>query len=297
MSADPTQRTVTANGVELCVFERNPDRRGADVSLLFLHATGFHARIWDQIILRLPAVHSIAVDLRGHGRSQKVPIPHWAEVVADVAGCVEALDLTNVVGVGHSMGGHALLGAAAREPARYRAALAVDPVIAPPEVYESAEIDISAAESHPMARRRARFDSPEDMLERLLGKGSYGLFERAMLEDYCEYGLLEAPEGGYTLACPPAIEASVYMTSRSNGGIHDAVRSLEIPVRVLRAKLPAPGEAMDFSSSPTWPGLVDQMRNAEEQFYPQRTHFLPMEIPDEVAGHILRLMAQASDGE
>ena len=118
------------------------------------------------------------------------------------------------------MGARAAIGAAAQSPQRYRALLAVDPVISSPETYVEFEpVDVSEAENHPMARRRARFDSAEDMAERLVGKGSYGLFEPAMLHDYCTYGLLPDPGGGFVLACPLAIEASVYMTSRSNGAI------------------------------------------------------------------------------
>lgn len=289
----PVQHELMANGVAHALFERHPDRRGAAPTLLFLHATGFHARVWDQIIGRLPPLHSIAVDLRGHGRSAKVPIPHWGEVVKDIASLVDQLDLTDVVAIGHSMGAHAAIGAAASAPDRYRALLAVDPVISSPEAYLAYEpVDVSAAAEHPMARRRAHFDSAEDMAGRLIGKGSYGLFEPAMLRDYCTYGLAPADGGGFVLACPPAIEASVYMTSRSNGAIYEAVRSLPVHVRILRAKEPIAEQTMDFSSSPTWPELVHQFPDAEEYHYPEHTHFLPMEIPDVVAGHIRELSVE-----
>ena len=33
------------------------------------------------------------------------------------------------------------------------------------------------------------------MRERLLGRGSYGLFESKMLDDYCEHGLIATGEG------------------------------------------------------------------------------------------------------
>ena len=295
MNNAPVQHEVIANGVVHAVFERHAQAKGSGVTLLFLHATGFHARVWDQIIARLPALHSVAVDLRGHGRSQEAPVLHWGEVVSDVSELVGKLDLTHIVGVGHSMGAHALIGAAAVEPRRYASLLALDPVIMAPEAYSDYVLsDPNEAISHPMARRRANFDSPADMMERLVGKGSYGLFEPAILRDYCEYGLLPAPQGGFTLACPPAIEASIYMTSRGNGAIFDAVRSLPVPVRVLRAKAPVPGQALDFSSSPTWPGLAAEFPDAEDYHYPEHTHFLPMQIPDVVSRHI-RELSEAGD--
>ena len=55
----------------------------------------------------------IAVDQRGHGRSDKVTRIRWREFGRDLAELVRRLDLRNVVGVGHSAGGHAMTEAAA----------------------------------------------------------------------------------------------------------------------------------------------------------------------------------------
>ena len=58
------------------------------------------------------------------------------------------------------------------------------------------------------------------MIDRLRGKGSYGIFDSEVFKDYCKYGLLKNEEGsGYHLACPPDIEASVYSSSRTNAKI------------------------------------------------------------------------------
>ncbi len=73
----PTLHRVRLNDCELAYFERHPELRGRGPTLFFVHATGFHARVWDQIIARLPHTHSIALDQRGHGRSEKRPITHW----------------------------------------------------------------------------------------------------------------------------------------------------------------------------------------------------------------------------
>jgi lipase len=293
MTQEVVEKNIHVNGIRLCYFERGISLRGTGPTLLFLHATGFHARIWDQIIARLPPCHIIAIDQRGHGRSEKVRINHWQEVVADASQVMQELELTGVIGIGHSMGAHALLGASALHQDRVHSIVAVDPVIAPEEAYDNVPVDLSSVAEHPMARRRSTFDTPEEMMERLLSRGSYGLFDPQMLNDYCHYGLLPSESGGYQLACPPDIEASVYMTSRTNGDIYDAVRSLQIPVSLLRAKTPSlDNSEMDFSSSPTWPGLINEFPNAEEHFFSDKTHFLPMEIPDEVAAIIEQRIQQ-----
>ncbi len=283
--AEPVEHGVRVNGIQLTYFERGVEHRGAKPTLLFVHATGFHARIWDQIANRLAGFHIVAVDQRGHGRSEKRLIAHWDEVVTDLTALVDTLDLQRIIGIGHSMGAHALIGAAARSSARFLRLVAIDPVIGSPDVYRSGRSSSHEVDVHPTARRRNEFASPQEMAERLLGKGSFARFNPAMLSDYCTYGLLPNPAGaGFVLACPPEVEASVYMTNWSNGAIYDAVRSLDIPVLILRAQEPPQDRTvMDFSASPTWPALVYEFKLGREIYYPDRTHFIPMEIPDEVA--------------
>ena len=127
------------------------------------------------------------------------------------------------------------------------------------------------------------------MIDRFRDRVPYRVFQPDALRAYCTHGLLPAEDGdGFVLACPPEIEASIYMTSRTNPGVHDSARALEIPVLMLRAKLPPEGRnVMDFSSSPTWPGLVKEFRHGREIHFAEQTHFLPMEIPDRVAELIL----------
>ena len=43
--------------------------------------------------------------------------------------------------------------------------------------------------------------------------------------------------------------------------------------------------------SPTWPGLVGELRNAEEIVLEEHSHFIPMEAPGLVATHIEELAA------
>jgi pimeloyl-ACP methyl ester carboxylesterase len=287
----PKLHRVRLNDCGLAYYERHPELRGRGPTLFFVHATGFHARVWDQIVARLPATHSVALDQRGHGLSEKKPILHWRVMGEDQAALVEELDLRNIVGVGHSMGAHAMIDAAAACPGRFRRLVLIDPVVAPPESYAGGGDlpRLPEGQMHPAAKRRNHFDSVEAMIERLRDRSSFPRFDPQMFRDYCEHGLRPADDGdGFVLACPPEIEASVYMSSRTNGGVYDSARSLEIPVLVLRAMEPR-GEMtgpMMFSTSPTWPGLAAEFQNGREIHYPDKTHFLPMEIPDEVAARI-----------
>ena len=280
----PVEQRIAVNGIRLAYFEWGTQHRGRRPTLLLVHATGFHARVWDQIVRRLDGYHIVAPDQRGHGHSDKRVIGNWYEFVADLVAFVDALDLRDLIGVGHSMGAHALIGAAAERPARFSRIVAIDPVIAAEAVYQRNEPTPGGG----AARRKNHFDSPEQMIERLSGKGSFGRFDPATLRDYCTYGLVPNDAGGgYVLACPPEVEASVYATNWSNTAIYAAVRALDIPVLILRAMTPPEGgQPMQSGASPTWPGLVHEFKHGREIYYPDRTHFIPMEIPDEVAALI-----------
>ncbi len=294
----PIQRVVHAGGIELAVFEWGRERSGQGPSILLAHATGFHARCWDPVIELLGDVHAIAVDQRGHGRSAKTPIEHWDVFGRDLAELARVLDLRDAIGVGHSMGGHALVDAAAAQPGRFARLVLVDPVIASPDAYGAGGWTIKSVDGapHPTAKRKRHFESPEAMIERFRDRTPYRVFSAEALDAYCRYGLLPRAAGdGYELACPPETEASIYMTSRTNKAVHDSVRALRIPVLVLRAKLPPPDRTMmDFSSSPTWPDLAGELQDARDVHYADRTHFLPMEIPEEIAERIRTEVAAAN---
>ena len=81
-----------------------------------------------------------------------------------------------------------------------------------------------------------------------------------------------------TPASPPDLYGVMHYTREI------MARSLaDIPVLVLRAQLPPEDRSMiDFASSPTWPGLANEFKQGREIYYPDCTHFIPMQIPDEV---------------
>ena len=249
----PVERRLTANGVELALFEWP----GEDPPVLFCHATGFHARCWDQVISHLPGRHCFALDSRGHGRSSKPAPPYsWRNVGEDVAHVAGNLGLSGAIGVGHSMGGHAVTLAAALAPSAFSELLLLDPVIRPEAEYVG-----PWQQAQFVAKRRNRWSSPQEMFERFEKRPPFDTWDRAVLRDYCEYGLL--PDGdGYVLACPPEIEAAIYENSPApESNIYPEIATIKIPVQVVRAgKLLDPGNFM--AASPTAPNLASRFAHA-----------------------------------
>jgi len=71
------------------------------------------------------------------------------------------------------------------------------------------------------------------------------------------------------------------MTSHGSPKILDFVEEVDVPVVIVRAKGPA-GDEVDFSASPTWPGLVERFSCGVEHHWPDCSHFIPMQRPDAV---------------
>jgi lipase len=275
---DPPQ-FVEANGVRLAVFERP----GAGPPILFAHATGFHARCWNQIIARIPDRRSIAVDMRGHGLSSKPAPPYeWHTFGEDVAALARALDLRGATGVGHSMGGHSLTLAVSLAPEAFAELILIDPVILPSAAYIG-----HRHEPHFARKRRNEWASPDEMFERFKGRPPFSSWDPAVLRDYCDYGLAPAANG-YVLACPPEIEASIYEASGlDDANLYGRLGEIDVPVTVIRSASPMlrGGVTMDMAASPTDPDLARHFRHGKDIETPY-SHFIPMEAPAFVADNI-----------
>lgn len=292
----PTESRVPVGDLSLCVFEWPGEGR----PVVLAHATGFHARTWDVVARRLPGHRVIAIDLRGHGRSDNPEPPiEWMRFGEDVAAVLRHLDIREAIGVGHSMGGHSTTVAASKEPGRLGALLLLDPVMMGNRpTMDDGEDSGSGTPPPPsafhfVAKRRNEWGGPEEMVERFRDRFPYNVWAPGVLEDYARWGLLPNPDGeGYVLACPPAIEASIY----GGGGAGSAnlesevLPKVTVPVRVVRARQRKPGEeAAPFSTSPTRPDLASMFAQGEDLLMPEMSHFIPMQDPDFVARQVLDL--------
>lgn len=273
MQRAPVESRVFANGIELAVYEWPGD--GPPV--LFCHATGFHGRIWDQVIAQFRALgcenRCIAFDARGHGRSGKPAPPyHWRDLGADVAALTEALGIEGAVGVGHSLGGHSVTLAAALRPEAFCALVLLDPVICPADSYVG-----TWNQAHIVRKRRNQWTSAEEMFQRFQNRAPFASWDRRILHDYCDYAL-RANGDGLVLACPPEIEASIYENSRvSASNIYAEIATVRIPVHVVRGGFD--DEAHFMAKTLTSPVLAASFARGRDTLLMAQSHFIPMEAP------------------
>ena len=94
--------SIQVNGADL-----HYQLSGGGEPLLFIHGLGSSVRDWEnQIPYFVDRYRVVALDLRGHGRSDKPPGPYSSELFADdIATLIRSLDIGPVHVVGLSLGG------------------------------------------------------------------------------------------------------------------------------------------------------------------------------------------------
>jgi pimeloyl-ACP methyl ester carboxylesterase len=121
---------ATADGTRLRVIRRGPAPAAAAGPLLLLvHGLASNARMWDGVGAALAArgYRSAAVDLRGHGHSDKPDHGYdFDTICADLTDVLDALGEDRGVLVGQSWGGNIVVHAAHQLPDRVVGAVAVD---------------------------------------------------------------------------------------------------------------------------------------------------------------------------
>ena len=123
------RRIEGAGGVGLHVRVWGPGADDARAPFVLVHGLASNARLWDGVAASLADLgHRVAaVDLRGHGRSDKPDRGYdYATVCTDVAAVVETLGMDRPVAAGQSWGGSIVLELAARHGDLVRGVACVD---------------------------------------------------------------------------------------------------------------------------------------------------------------------------
>ncbi len=117
-----------ASSLQLRTLHRGPENSESPVFLL-IHGLASNSRMWDGVgsVLAAKGHRSIAVDLRGHGRSDKPDDGYdFDTVTRDLCELLDALAIDTAIFVGQSWGGNIVVHAAHQHPDRVIAAVPVD---------------------------------------------------------------------------------------------------------------------------------------------------------------------------
>jgi len=278
----PDSFTVRCNGVNLHVT----DWGGRGRELLFAHPTGFLGAIWRPVIARLRRAgmssRILCYDQRGHGLSSKPDQGYqWVNFFDDLEALMDALSLSNVLGVGHSAGATTLACTAAANPSRFRRLVLVDPILIP---YDDELITTMRGDSNSMAvrtrTRRLVWASRSELLDSYSGRAPYDTWDEEALRVYTDSGTFERPDGEVELLCPGRIEAQVYENAAAVDP-YPKLQRLKLPTLFVRG-----GRSDSFSESLARKA-VTAVAGARLTTIAEATHYVPMEFPDRIAEIIL----------
>jgi pimeloyl-ACP methyl ester carboxylesterase len=102
---------------------------GQATAFLLVHGLASNARMWDGVAEQLASRghRVVAVDQRGHGRSDKPDTGYdFATLTADLVALMDALDLDRPVAAGQSWGGNVVLELGHRYPSRVAGVACID---------------------------------------------------------------------------------------------------------------------------------------------------------------------------
>ena len=258
-----------------------------EILLLLGHATGFCKEVWRPVVseLRLQGVSAAALawDTRGHGSAPPLgfPITWWTfgeELVTLVDGLAHS---GPVVGVGHSMGGAAMVMGELISPGLLTGMVLIEPVITPPPFGRKADFALAVR----AARRRPHFPSRQAAAESYRRKPLFKRWHPDAFDGYLEGGLEDNPEG-VALVCRPEIEAELFAVGTATG-LFGRLDELHVPLRLVLSD--HPGELEEAMVA-----LEDGFPNATTSYLTGQTHMVVMERPDLVAAEIADFLGSLS---
>jgi pimeloyl-ACP methyl ester carboxylesterase len=277
---------LPASRIEIALL----DWGGAGPLVLMHHANGFCAGTLGLVAEGLaPGYRVIGMDARGHGDSGRPEGPEayrWDRFAEDLLAVAETLaaeraDGRVAVALGHSFGGTAVLGAAARRPELFGRLVLVDPVIPTPDTL-SARLDPRRSERlarlvERARKRRSTWPSRAAAREHVATRPLFADWLPEALDLYIEHGLRERPGGELELRCPGEIEAAVFAES---GGLDvlDLARRAKVPATVLWAV------HGDFSRA-LYERVFGEMADARIDDA-DSGHLIPMEHPELVVAAV-----------
>ncbi|WP_428407704.1 alpha/beta fold hydrolase [Hyphococcus sp.] len=254
--------------------------------LLFLHATGFCASAYAQMLSAVQDVFDVyALDLRGHGRNSLPADParlrSWAPYRDDVRAFLDKENRDGWVLAGHSLGAAtALLAAEGRSDVA--ALRLIEPVAMPSWLSALAKTPVWPVFARRMplvrgaSRRRSLWLSREEVAASYGRKSLFRDWAPGVLDDYLRDGLTEE-NGGVRLSCAPAWEAATFAAQGND--FWKAAANAPAPVRIFAAREGA-------STAPAFARARFRTYGADVVVDDGAGHLAPMHKPPELAAFL-----------
>ncbi|MFJ4223305.1 alpha/beta fold hydrolase [Microbacterium sp. NPDC089695] len=250
--------------------------RGSGPVVVMLHGTSASHAVWEPIADRLiDEATTVAVDQRGHGRSDKPATGYAAADFADdVVTVLDAVGAQTAVVVGHSLGARNAWVAAARHPDRIRGVVCVDYT---PWV-ERRVLDV-------LRERVAAGDRefPEAAAVRAYLQERYPLLPADAVARRAEWGYRPTGSGGLRPLADPS--ALMQLIDGFHAPHESEFRAFTAPARHVR------GAGSAIVSDAAWASAAAARPGDAWRVVADADHYVPEEHPGVVAEEIRRVLS------
>lgn len=272
--AGPTNRFFEVDGIKVHYLDWGGDPRKRTIVLL--HGGAAHAHWWDYVAPELTDHGRVlALDFRGHGRSQWSPERHYGPpaYIEDVRGLLDLLG-TRVVLVGHSMGGAVAQWCALTFPEKIAALVIVDAPAGPPPLLRRLQWRWRR-KAH--GGKRPELRSAQDIMRkfRLSPPGTY--VTKDQLEQLALKGAEQLPDGNWAFRFDPETRAWRRRSARMR---RPKIRRIGMPTLILR------GAQSGLVSARRARSMNRKIKGSVLKEVPRAFHHVPLDNPEATASAI-----------
>ncbi len=246
------------------------------------HANGFppdvYRRFAEALAGRYRVVAAPLLPLRPG--TDPASVSGWEPLAEDLRAQLRGAGLSDLIGVGHSLGAVITAMAAADDPGLFRALVLVEPVLftGVRSFLWALTKRLGRADrfflTRRAANRRDHWPSREQVLASWSARAVFSGWAPGVLEDYVAGGTVEDPGGGVRLVYPKTWEARLF--SQTPHDVWPVIRRLGMPVLVVR------GTTSDTFLAAAARRFQRVLPTAEVVELPCG-HLVPMERPGELA--------------
>jgi pimeloyl-ACP methyl ester carboxylesterase len=267
--------------------------------LSFSSANGFVPQVYLPMLRPfMQDYRVISVPPRALWGDQSAPVPSpehsWEHIADDLLAAYRQFGLSEMLAIGHSIGGIATVLAALKAPEHFKAIVLLDPTILSPEICEWMRQAIASGESAHSSlaegarRRRNQFESVEDVYQRFKGKSIFADWDDEVLRLYAEYGTTANPDGSRRLTWPPEWEAFYFSTYYADVWREiPKLNALDIPLLIIG------GGASDTFTPDVAKEVAELLPKATHTSIAGHGHLFPQSAPQESSKVIQDWLAQS----
>ena len=183
-------------------------------TIQFAHANGFPAKTYSTFFDYFSDYNIEYVPIMAHGKHGVSP--NWKPLGQELVSAIKKHNKQPVIGIGHSMGGAALMYAACWQPQLFDKIIFLDPPLFP--TYKRILFNImkkiglldKVGPSGRAKTRRVEFDSYEAAFQYFKSKQLFKHFDERCFKDYINYGLIPNDDNGVKLVFQAQKEYQIF---------------------------------------------------------------------------------------